>query len=98
MDGSSQNNQAVAQWCAAHPGLLSLGLCQFGLVTVAGAWWIGILSETPASVIGIIYVICLHAFLMIHFGVEAFISDLKLIWWCLASMGVVQPLTCNPAS
>ena len=86
MDGSPQHNQAVAQWCAAHPVLLSFGLCLFGLATVAGAWWIGILSEATAGVIGIIYVICLYAFLMIRFGVDAFIGDLKLIWWCLASI------------
>ncbi|MCJ2065337.1 hypothetical protein MKK63_21860 [Methylobacterium sp. J-088] len=86
MDGSSQNNQAVAQWCAAHPALLALGLCLFGLATVTGAWWIGILSDATASVIGVIDVGCLYAFLMVHFGVNAVISNVTLVWWCLASI------------
>ncbi|SDN97001.1 hypothetical protein SAMN05216360_11352 [Methylobacterium phyllostachyos] len=86
MDGSSRNNQPVAQWCAAHPALLALGLCLFGLASVAGVWWIGILSDATASVIGFLYVAAYAAFVKIYFRVDYVINSVRLTWWCLASV------------
>ncbi|WP_267353997.1 MULTISPECIES: hypothetical protein [unclassified Methylobacterium] len=82
----SQNNGTTAQWWAAHPTLLALCLCLFGLAIVTAAWGIGLLSTSTAQVIGFLYVACLYAFLMHHFGINKFIASTKSVWSLLAAI------------
>lgn len=51
------------------------------------SWWIGIVSDATASVIGVIDVAAYLAFVRIYFQVDYFISSVRLVWWCLVSIG-----------